>query len=118
MELKRSKGRPRKTTADSKPKKLAGGKRGRPSKNRQLEVDSYILRNAKPKKEKKSIAIIKKVEMGTSGYDWSFLVGKRVQLKKPSMPLSPDLYYGHIMEEGYSSVDMVFHKNELEFINN
>ena len=53
--------------------------------------------------------------MGTSGYDWSFLVGKRVQLKKTPMSLSQDLYYGSILADGYSGIDMVFHKDELEF---
>jgi hypothetical protein len=114
MEAKK-RGRPRKNLADIKPKKPTGGKRGRPAKNKKAEVDSYILRNAKPKKEKKLIAIIKQVNMGTSGYDWSFLVGKRVQLKKTPMSLSQDLYYGSILADGYSGIDMVFHKDELEF---
>jgi hypothetical protein len=114
METKR-RGRPRKSISDVKPKKPTGGKRGRPSKNRESEIHSYILRNTKPKKEKRSIAIIKQVDMGTSGYDWSFLVGKRVQLKKTPMSLSQDLYYGSIIAEGYNGIDMVFHKDELEF---
>jgi hypothetical protein len=112
------KGRPRKTTP-AKPKTTTTGKRGRPAKNRAAEIDSYItVKKASKRPKKKSIiAIIKKVNISDK-YDWSFLLGKRVQIKETPSWLPSTLYYGSIMESGYGSMDMAFEKDELEFINN
>lgn len=109
-------GRPRKTTID-KPKATTG-RRGRPPKNRAAEIDSYITvkKASKRPRKKKIIAIIKKVNISDK-YDWSFLLGKKVQIKETPSWLPSHLYYGSIMENGYGSMDMAFEKDELEFVN-